>query len=274
MADRLIILAWHSVNVLDNTHAGNDLVALSEDLVLLDRLGWVVLPLAEALARRAAGALPERAVVLTMDDGSIMDFHDFDHLTCGRQASVFKRVAGFAAALTDDSPHMPHVTSFVIASPEARDELDRVDYMSLGVWPDDWWAPANASGLMSIESHSWDHNHGSLARTAQRDNKRGDFRHIETEAECRAEVDQASDYIERRSGRRPRFFAYPYGQASDYLRREYLPMHGPSIGIEAALGCTPEPVDRGSDRWYLPRYICGRDWKSVADLELLLEDVD
>jgi len=272
MKTRLVILAWHSINVLDNTHAGNDLIAFSEDLELLARLGWTILPLGEALARSNAGTLPERAVVLTMDDGSIMDFHDFDHPTCGRQVSVFNRLSQFATALPGDSPHRPHVSSFVIASPEARDELDRVDYMSLGVWPDDWWAPASASGLMSVESHSWDHNHGSLARTVQRDNLRGDFRHIETEAECRAELDHASDYIERRSGRRPAFFAYPYGQASDYLRREYLPRHGESIGLEAALGCTAEPVDPAGDRWHLPRYICGRDWKSVAELELLLND--
>jgi len=272
VSDRLIILTWHSINVLDNTHAGNDLVAFGEDLELLDRLGWTILPLAEALARRAAGTLPERVAVLTMDDGSIMDFHDFEHPTCGRQASVFKRISQFAAKLPADSPHEPHVTSFVIASPEARDELDRVDYMSLGVWPDDWWARANASGLMSVESHSWDHNHGSLSSTVQRNNRRGDFRHIETEAECRAEVDQASDYIERRSGRRPRFFAYPYGQASDYLRGEYLPRYGASLGLEAALGCAPEPVGPSSDRWCLPRYICGRDWKSTRDLEVLLTD--
>lgn len=269
----LVILTWHSVNVLDNTHAGNDLIAFSEDVDLLDRLGWTVLPLAEALRRLHAETLPERAAVLTLDDGSIMDFEDFDHPTCGRQTGILNRLLQFAGALPDDSRHIPHVTSFVIASPEARAELDRVDYMSLGVWPDDWWAPANASGLMSVESHSWDHNHGSLSKTAQRENLRGDFRHIETEAECRAEVEQASDYIERRSGRRPRYFAYPYGQASDYLRREYLPRHGASIGMEAALGCVPEPVDSTSDRWYLPRYVCGRDWKSVAELALLLDDV-
>jgi peptidoglycan/xylan/chitin deacetylase (PgdA/CDA1 family) len=272
MADRLTILTWHSINVLDNTHAGNDLIAFSEDLELIDRLGWTMLPLAEALARLDAGTLPERAVVLTMDDGSIMDFHDFDHPTCGRQTSVFNRISKFAEALSGDSPHLPHVTSFVIASPGARDELDRVDYMSLGVWPEGWWAPANASGLMSVESHSWDHNHGSLAGTVQRDNRRGDFTFIDTEAECRAEVDQASDYIERVSGRRPRFFAYPYGQASDYLRGEYLPQYGPSLGLEAALGCVPEPVSPASDRWCLPRYVCGRDWKSTRDLEVLLTD--
>jgi len=272
MTNRLIILTWHSINVLDNTRAGNDLVAFSEDLALLHRLGWTILPLVDALARLDSGDLPARTAVLTLDDGSIMDFHQFDHPTCGRQTSAIERLRRFAEGLPDDSPHVAHVTSFVIASPDARAELDRVDYMSLGVWPDDWWRQANQSGLMSVESHSWDHNHGSLARTAQRNNERGAFRLIETESECRAEVERASDYIEFRSGRRPRFFAYPYGQASDYLRYEYLPARGRSLGLEAALGCTPEPVTPASDRWFLPRFVCGRDWKSAAEFEAVLDD--
>lgn len=272
MTDGFVILAWHSINVLDNTHAGNDLIAFSEDLALLDRMGWTILPLADALVRLDAGCVPEKTAVLTMDDGSIMDFHDFDHPTCGRQTGIFNRLSAFAQQLPADSPHRPHVSSFVIASPQARAELDRTDYMSLGVWPENWWRQANASRLMSIESHSWDHNHGSLARSVQRNNERGDFRRIATEDECRAEVDRASDYIEHQSGRRPRFFAYPYGQASDYLRREYLPRFGESIGLEAALGCDPEPVCPTSDRWFLPRFMCGRDWKSAGQLEVLLDD--
>jgi len=270
MGDRFVVLTWHSINVLDNSHAGNDLVAFGEDLELLDALGWTVLPLADALAGQAASALPPKTVVLTLDDGSIMDFHAFKHPTCGPQTSAFERLRSFAAAQPPGSRHRPHATAFVIASPAARAELDRADYMSLGVWPDDWWAAANKSGLMSIESHSWDHNHASLARTLQRDNRRGDFKLIATEDECRGEVDRASDYIERVGGRRPRFFAYPYGQCSDYLRCDYLPRHGPRLGLDAALGCEPEPVTAASDRWFLPRYMCGRDWTDTDELRRLL----
>lgn len=272
MNPRIIILTWHSINVLDNTHAGNDLIAFSEDIALLDRSGWTILSLTDALVGLDAGTLPHKTAVLTVDDGSIMDFQDFDHPTCGRQSSIFNRLSVFAHELQATSRHRPHVTSFVIASSNARDELDRVDYMGLGVWPDDWWQAANQSGLMNVESHSWDHNHGSLARTAQRNNERGDFGRIETLQECRVEVDRASDYIERRSGRRPMFFAYPYGQASDYLRREYLPRHGKPAGLAAALGCSPEPVTRDSDRWFLPRYVCSRDWKSTTELSSVLKD--
>lgn len=272
MNARFVILTWHSIRVLDNTPAENDLIAFSDNLALLDRLGWTILPLSDALDGLATGDLPERCVVLTLDDGSIMDFYDFDHPTCGRQKSIYNRLQAFAQSIAVAQRHRVHASAFAIASPKAREELDREVTLDLGVWPDDWWSAANASGLMSIESHSWDHNHDALARTAQRDNRRGDFTLIDTPAECRAEIDQASDYIERRAGRRPCFFAYPYGQASDYLVNDYLPHHAEDLGLKAALGCNPAPVTSQSNRWMLPRYVCGHDWTSDAELERLLDD--
>jgi peptidoglycan/xylan/chitin deacetylase (PgdA/CDA1 family) len=273
MKARFVILAWHSIRVLENRYAANDLIAFGEDLATLDALGWTILPLADALDGLHAGTLPDKVAVLTADDGSILDFEPFDHPTCGLQSSLAERLAAFRDTRTSGSMHRPHVSAFAIASPAARDELDRTDYMGLNVWRDDWWAAANASGLISIENHSWDHNHGSLRQTVQRDNRRGDFRHIDTEPECRAEVDQASDYIEQCAGRRPEFFAYPYGQASDYLRHEYLPRYGRELGLRAALACDPEPVTVDSDIWHLPRYMFARDWKEPGDLARLLADV-
>lgn len=272
MDARFVILTWHSIRVLENTPAENDLIAFSDNLALIDKLGWTILPLNEALSGLASGELPERSVVLTLDDGSIMDFHDFDHPTCGPQESVFSRLGAFARSPGIAHRHHVHASAFVIASPTARAELDREVTLDLGVWPDDWWSAANASGLMSIESHSWDHNHDALARTAQRDNRRGDFTLIDTAPECRAEIDQASDYIERLSGRRPRFLAYPYGQASEYLVDDYLPRHAETLGLEAALGCNAAPVSSQSKRWMLPRYVCGHDWTSDQELERLLDD--
>jgi len=267
----LIILTWHSINVLANDYGANDPIAFREDLQLLDRQGWRIAPLDDALNDLAAGCLEYPTVVLTVDDGSILDFEDFDHPSCGPQTSLFHSLEHFRDH-TSSTGHRPHLSSFVIASPEARKELDESDYMSLNVWPDHWWQNANRSGLVSIESHSWDHNHASLAQTAQRDNQRGDFRLIATEAECRIEIDRASDYIEVRAGRRPAYFAYPYGQASDYLRADYFPSNAERLGLKAALGCDPEPVTRGSDRWFLPRYMCGRDWKQPGELIAILND--
>lgn len=273
MPDRFIILTWHSIHVHDNRYAANDLVAFSDDLESLDRNGWTILPLSEAWARLHRRSLPERCAVLTLDDGSIMDYRRFDHPTCGPQAPIVERLQAFAGRLGPGSRHRPHASAFVIASPEARAALDRRVTMDLGVWGEDWWREANAGGLMSIESHSWDHNHDSLERTLQRENRRGDFAWIATESECRGEVDQASDYIERVSGRRPEFFAYPYGQSSEFLRCDYLPRRGPELGLEAALGCSPDPATADSDRWNLPRYVCRRDWNSPEDFEVLLRSL-
>jgi hypothetical protein len=263
------ILAWHATNVIANTYAQNDQIAFASDLRTIHRCGARIWPLADALEALDAGTLPENIVVLTADDGSTLDFLPFDHPTCGPQP-------GFASILRDfskesgESDHHLHISSFAIASPEARAALDRKDYLGLGLWHDNWWREASASGLISIESHTWDHNHPSVDRTCQRDNRRGDFRWIETEAECRCEIDQASEYIERTAGRRPRFVAYPYGKASEYMIREYLPRFGPALGLEAALGCMPRPVTAQSDRWNLPRYMCNYDWKSPEALERIL----
>ena len=264
------ILTWHSANVTSHSYESNDLVAFADDLQTLDRLGWTILPLDDALNRLAGDSLPAKSVVLTCDDGCLLDWRDFDHPSLGRQGNLRRILQEFQASIGAGSRHRLHLSSFVIASPEARAELDTTDYMGLGLWPDDWWREANHSGLFSIESHSWDHNHGSLAKTVQKDNRRGDFRWIDSLEECRIEIDQASDYIATTAGRRPRFFAYPYGQASDYLRQEYLPRFGPDMGLRAALGCEPEPVSRHSDPWHLPRYICGRDWRSSDGFERLL----
>lgn len=264
------ILAWHSVNVNENSYNGNDQIAFAADLRTLHRCGARVWPLADALTALDAGTLPGNIVALTADDGAMLDFLPFEHPSCGHQPGLHRILSDFAQEVGRDSGHRPHLSCFAIASPEARAELDRKDFLGLDVWHDRWWSDATASGMIAVESHSWDHNHPSLAQTCQRDNRRGDFRLIETEAECRAEVDQASDYIERRAGRRPRFFAYPWGHASDYMIKEYLPRRGPSLGLMAALGCAAQPVGAHSDRWNLPRYMFNDHWKSSGELEAIL----
>ncbi len=267
---RFKILAWHSINVNENTYKGSDQIAFADDLRTIHRCGARIWPLADALQALRAGSLPDNIVVLTADDGSILDFMPFEHPRCGHQPGFYRILSDFAKEVGEEAGHRPHLSCFVIASPEARAELDRKDFLGLGVWHDRWWADATASGMISVESHSWDHNHPSLAKTCQRDNLRGDFRSIETEEECRSEVDRASDYIEAKTGRRPQFLAYPWGQASAYMIEEYLPMRGPSLGLRAALGCFPIPVDVDSDPWNLPRYMFNHDWESGEELEEIL----
>src|SRR5688500_8501234 len=150
------ILAWHSTNVTANTYNGNDQLGFASDLRTLDACGAAIWPLAEALAALRAAALPDHVVVRTADDGATLDFLPFDHPTCGPQPGLSPILRDFAASCR--GRHRPHLSCFAIASPGARAELDRKDYLGLDLWHDRWWAEANASGMLSLESHSWDHN--------------------------------------------------------------------------------------------------------------------
>jgi peptidoglycan/xylan/chitin deacetylase (PgdA/CDA1 family) len=71
---RLLILAYHGVS-LDDEHLWNGSLYVSPELfrsrmLALKRSGASVLPLGEAVERLYAGDLPERAVVITFDDGN------------------------------------------------------------------------------------------------------------------------------------------------------------------------------------------------------------
>jgi peptidoglycan/xylan/chitin deacetylase (PgdA/CDA1 family) len=74
---RLLILAYHGVS-LDDEHEWDGALYLSPELfrsrmLALKRAGAAVLPLGEAVERLYAGDLPDRAAVITFDDGN----HDF-----------------------------------------------------------------------------------------------------------------------------------------------------------------------------------------------------
>jgi peptidoglycan/xylan/chitin deacetylase (PgdA/CDA1 family) len=123
---------------------------------------------------------------------------------------------------------------------------------------------------MSIESHSWDHNHVTLDTVVQRDQLKGDFRYIDNFEDCCVQLEKSAEYIEKISGVRPSYFAYPWGKASDYLLNHYMPEYKHRHQYRAAFSCFPKPVSREDNRWFLPRYICGHDWKSPEELSRIL----
>lgn len=269
------ILTYHSMHVDSPTYAGNDHVALAEDLRSIHALGGRIIPLAEAFAwhqgQRPASTV-ERAVVLTFDDGSWWDFHDLDHPAHGRQRSLFNILRDFRAEAGVGAQPGLHASAFVIASPGAREELDRKAMIGRGWWSDDWWARAQQSGLLAIECHSWDHVHPLLETVAQREQRKGDFAAVDSPEDCRAQVAQAGAYIRERAGPdAARFFAYPWGQASAYLASDYLPRRRARHGFQAALTTDPRPLRRSDDRWRLPRVVCGRDWRCADEFRDVLE---
>ena len=103
--------------------------------------------------------------------------------------------------------------------------------------------------------------------------RRGTFRTVDTEPLADCQVRRAADYI-RGIAPNPsaRLFAYPYGECNDFLARDYFPRQAAALGIDAAFTDEPRALGEADDRWRLPRYVCGRDWKSPAELQRILDD--
>lgn len=267
-----LVLTYHSMNVLGNAYGDNDHVALARDLRLLDTHGWRIVPLATLVDAWEADALAgERLVALSFDDGGALDARDVVHPSCGPQPSFLSILRAFRDEAGMRQPGL-HASSFVIASPDTRADLDRTDFLDLGWWGEDWWQEATDSGLMAIESHSWDHNHPSAGSTAMRGP--GRFDTLATAGEAEAEISRASDYIADATGRRPAFLAWPWGQSSAYAREEWLPRHAARIGLRAAFSTRPAPLRADDHRYALPRFVCGEHWHSPEQLATLLHQAE
>lgn len=276
---RVPILTYHSANVHGHGYDSNDLVAFGEDLSLLLRLRYRVVPLATVLGALLGQEATElsNCVVLSCDDGVDLDYRDRVHPVYGPQRSLFQRLLDFCQQHGRDAlGDGPLLHAFVIASPRARALMQQ---FCLGGQPwmqEDWWAAAQSSGLMSIHNHSWDHQHEVL-RHDDPDappERYGHFRDIDDGVRAHAQVTRAQEYLAARlPDRAERFFAYPYGHVAPYLRDEWFPANGQRVGIAGALACGGEPVTRATSRWEMPRYVCGAHWKSPAELERLLNDL-
>jgi hypothetical protein len=269
---RIPILTWHGMHVSAAGAEGNDHLGFARDLEALHRLGLRVVPLATIVRSLREDNLESLrgCVGLSMDDGSDFDFHDLPHPVFGPQRGMLRILADFRARRATAQPDL-HATSFAIASREARTELDRSCMIGCGWWNDDWWRAAEASGLMAIECHSLDHNHETLAKTATRA-QRATFA-IEDEDDARRELGEAARELARLRGRTGAvLFAYPYGVASEFLAKDWLPRRAREFGIEAAFATRPKPVSKGDSAWNLPRYVFRTDWTREEDLEAMLRD--
>ena len=267
------VLTYHSINVIENHYAANDHMALASDLETIHAIGFRVIALSKLLDWHQ-GLLDDidvrKCVAITLDDGSWFDYYDLDHPTCGPQRSMFNILKDFNRS--HDLPQAAHATSFVISSAEARSSLDKSCMIGKDWWGDQWWRQASSSGLMDIESHSWDHVHSELERVAQQDQLKGDFRQVKTFADCETQFERAAEYIAKvLGGRRPAMFAYPYGSASDYVINEYLPNFQDRHQYRAAFTTEAKAVSKSDYVWSLPRYVFGHDWKTPDGLKGLLQ---
>ena len=263
------ILTYHSQIFHANSYSGNDHLALARDLELVHETGRRIEPLARLvgwLDGSVAGADLEGAVILTFDDGSRLDAEDVEHPEFGLQRGFRGILRDFSARHGTPGGGALHATSFVIASEEARQKMDARSLYGKNWMGDDWWRRVDREGLIAIENHSWDHNHPDLGGSG-----RGDFHGIASHDQCMEQVVRSAEAIEQITGRRPEFFAYPFGQSSTFMRESFFPGNTERHGCTAAFGTDPAPVTRNSDRWNLPRYVCGRDWNSPDGLKHILE---
>jgi hypothetical protein len=264
------ILTYHSQNIRGTDSRDNDHVALREDLEAMTNAGIRIVPLsrlADQIEAGTAASGPELRVSLSFDDGCDFDVRDIEYPGHGLQRSFLGILRDFQKRHGRKAQPELQASCFVIASEEARGAIDARSLFGQGWISHDWWPEAEATGLLAVENHGWDHNHPDLAPG---DRERGGFVNIDTASACRVQVELAAEAIAEHSGRRPEFFAYPFGESSAYMREQYFPQFADRHGCRAALGTDPGHVTADSDRWNLPRYVCGRDWTTPEGLLKLL----
>ena len=273
-ARRVPILTYHSHRISGEAYETNDHEALRSDLRTLHQRGFRVVPLlwvVEWLLGRRSDASMARAVAITFDDGADFDFYDLEHPSWGPQRSFFNLLLDFRNEIGAAAQPDLQATAFVIASPVVRAELDAGCMIGKGWMSDGWWAQADHSGLMVVQNHSWDHNHPVASRVCQRDQRKGSFVWIETEAECDAEVVQAAQFIaDKVRPSWPGLFAYPGGASSDFLREVYFPSQIERHCTLAAFRGDGGYVERDSPRWNVPRFVFGADWSDAQQFEGIL----
>ena len=272
---RVPVLTYHAVNIAGNDYNGNDHIAFASDLRLIDDMGLRIVP-AGWLVDEMTGAAKRdltNAVVLTCDDGSHFDYFDLEHPRHGRQRSFYNAIADFIAERGADAQPNLHLTCFVIASPEAREHIDNGCLDGAGWMGQDWWRPALRSGRIGIENHSFDHNHVAIPLPGIGGMERGSFVPVDTRERADAEIADAARYIDAAiAPNRTTLFCYPFGQSNEYLRQEYFPRHADSHRMRAAFGDGAAPATMESDRWNVPRYICGWHWHSPEELRAILRE--
>jgi peptidoglycan/xylan/chitin deacetylase (PgdA/CDA1 family) len=265
---KIPVLSYHATNISGNEYTTNDHIALKKDLELLSRLKINIISAAQLVKwLRGDIQLDEslKYAVLTFDDGSDLDYLDWQHPVHGFQLSFFNILNKHSK----EFKQKVHATSFVIASPWVRKILEYTCIRATDTWRDFWWQEAEDSGILSIENHSWDHLHPTLDRVEQCDNLKGDFSVIQTLDDANAQIANACQYIDAQiKDKETSLFAYPYGDYNSYLLKEYFPQE--QNRIVAAFSCEPRHVTLGTNIWKIPRYVCGLNWKYTDELKAII----
>ncbi len=272
---RIPVLTYHSLHAPGNDYVSNDHIALEDDLALIRSLGFAVVPLSYVVDCLINGAhinLNERRLLaLSFDDGSDHDYIDFAYTGIPTLKSFYTLLVEHKAQINSEHAQLVNATSFVVASPEARTVLDRSCIAGRDQWRDVWWKEANDSKILDIANHSWDHCHPSLQEIAQRDQQKGSFYGIDNYADANRQILAAELFIsEKLMGQTNGLFAYPFGEYNDFLVHEFFPKNADTY--TAAFTTGGEYITADSNRWCLPRFVCGEHWRSTTGLANILRE--
>lgn len=269
---RVAVLCYHSQNIQGNSYELNDHIAFEHDLKKIQEKNIPIISIAQLVEHLKGNRVLEipAAVVLTCDDGTSLDWLDYQHPEFGFQKS-------FSNILCQElGPDLPNsiMTSFVIACPTARRHIDQGCYAGAALSDDNWWLDAEKSGYWSIENHSWDHWHFCLPFHPAPEHPLGQFYTVGNYLRATKQVVQASRFINvklKDVGKRVKYFAYPYGHASTYLKNYYFPRYYAQHAIEAAFTTEADFVTDASSVFSLPRFVCGEAWTSLEQFDFILE---
>lgn len=271
---RVAVLCYHSQNIQGNCYELNDHIALAQDLQRISARNIPIISVTQLVKHLQGIQLLDMpaAVVLTCDDGTTLDWLDYQHPEFGWQQS-FRNILRehFAGALPNEV-----MTSFVIACPTARQHIDQGCYGGAALSTDNWWLAAVRSGEWAIENHSWNHWHISLPYQSSAEQPLGQFYSVDNYLQASKQVLHASRFINAKlapAGKTVRYFAYPYGHAAGYLQEHYLPRYAAWHGIQAAFTTEPGFVSAQSPFYALPRFVCGEAWQGAEQFDALLEQL-
>jgi peptidoglycan/xylan/chitin deacetylase (PgdA/CDA1 family) len=229
---RLMILGYHGVSLADE-HEWNPTLyisprTLTRRLDALRRLGCTVLSLPEAVDRLYAENLPQRAVVLTFDDG----YYDFKAkalpLLEERRypATVYVTTEQWTGVIS-----IEHLRTSYLSWRNVRGAVSPCSARALSVMTQSEVADVAARGV-AIEMHT--HRHRLPLDV---DGLLFDIR-----------VNR--DLIASTTGRVPRHLCYPDGvYHTSHLR------HLRACGVETATTCDPDLAATSADPLLLPRFV-------------------
>lgn len=209
----LLVLCYHEVRddvrALDDPYAVNA-AELASQFAWLRAHGYRPVGLDDVLAaRRGERALPDKAVLLTFDDG---------YRSFYTRVYPLLRLYGYPALLALVGRWMETPAGERVAYGETG--LPRSDFLA---W--DEVREMVRSGLVEVASHSYDLHRGirgnpqgnlqPAAVTAAFDPASGRYEEASAQrARVRADLERAAALIERETGRRPRAMVWPFGAHS------------------------------------------------------------